>query len=114
MLWTGKSKYVYGGNYRMKKIFSCAVALILLLSCFSVSAFAERQSAIGLTDWIAEGNATGANTPAFLPGAENRPTKEDLDTMLSLANTYFQCHMLTYTDKTGKEHRSKHRRQENL
>ena len=81
----------------MKKVLSCAVALVLLLSCFGVSAFAESKSTIGLTDWIAEGNATGANTPAFLPGAENRPSKEDLDTMLSLANTYFQCHMLTGT-----------------
>lgn len=77
----------------MKKMLSLALAILMTLSMTAALA----ESAIGLTDWMAGGNATGANTPAFLPGAEHRPSKEELTEMLSLANTYFQCHMLTGT-----------------
>ena len=77
----------------MKKFLAMLLAVTMLL--MSVSAMAE--SAIGLTDWMAEGNATGANTPGFKSGVENRPSKDELTTMLTLANTYFQCHGLTGT-----------------
>ena len=77
----------------MKKFFAMLLAAAMLLC--SVSAVAE--SAIGLTDWMADGNATGAVTPGFKGGVENRPSKEELTEMLTLANTYFQCHSLTGT-----------------
>ena len=77
----------------MKRTIAAILTLLMVFSLLSTSVFADSQ--IGLTDFMAAGGATGVNASAFLPGAENRPTKEDLDTMLSLANTYFQCHMLT-------------------
>ena len=78
----------------MKKLVALILAVVLI-NCLLFSAVAE--STLGLTEWMAAGGATGANTPAFLSGAENRPSKEELTQMLSLANTYFQCHMLTGT-----------------
>lgn len=51
----------------------------------------------GLADWMWEGGANGAETPAFLSGFENRPSKDEMCEMLELANTYFQCHSLTGT-----------------
>ena len=81
----------------MKKILASLIAVFMVISCMSVAAFAENDSSIGLTEWMANGKATGVNAAAFLSGAENRPSREELETMLSLANTYFQCHMLTGT-----------------
>lgn len=79
----------------MKKLFAALLSLSLLLACSA--SLAEGTSVIDLTSWMAGGNAAGANTQGFLGGVENRPSKEELETMLSLANTYFQCHSLTGT-----------------
>ena len=76
----------------MKKTAVLILALVLigLLSCVS----ADTGE---FTQWMASGATSGTNTQAFLPGAENRPSKEELTTMLKYANTYFQCHALTGT-----------------
>lgn len=79
----------------MRKLLVIVLALVLL-AAMSVSALAEYDPS-GLIAWMEQGGANGANTPAFLAGAENRPSKEEMETMLSLANTYFQCHGLTGT-----------------
>lgn len=73
-----------------------ALLVALLLLAFSACAVAEYNPQ-DFIEWMAEGGPNGANTNAFLPGTENKPTREDMETMLSLANTYFQCHGLTGT-----------------
>ncbi len=79
----------------MKKMISILIVFALLCSCCTAFADNDVHSEIGLTDWMANGDATGVNAGAFLPGAENRPSRSELEKMLSLANTYFMCHMLT-------------------
>ncbi len=56
----------------------------------------EAASAIdGFSEWALSGGNAGAYSGQFLSGEENRPTDEELETILQTANTYFQCHSLT-------------------
>lgn len=52
----------------------------------------------GFAQWCLDGgNAGNTAAPFFLEGEENKPTDEELERMLQVANTYFQCHFLTGT-----------------
>ena len=55
----------------------------------------EGFSMEGFSEWALAGGNAGTYSGQFLGGEENRPTDEELETILQTANTYFQCHGLT-------------------
>lgn len=55
----------------------------------------EKFSMEGFSEWAINGGNAGTYSGSFLSGAENRPTDDEIETILQAANTYFQCHGLT-------------------
>lgn len=55
----------------------------------------QEFSMDGFSEWAINGGNAGAYSAGFLGGSENRPSDEEIETILQAANTYFQCHRLT-------------------
>ena len=93
----------------MKKLLAVLCAAMMLLACAGcgnttateptptpdTTVVDEGFSMEGFSEWALAGGNAGTLSGQFLSGAENRPTDEELETILQTANTYFQCHGLT-------------------